>query len=77
MPSRRQSAASLTQARQELRFEEAKVARLEETVEDYAEVERERDELRGLVKELREHVEGLSRVEKEGRAWKARSMQQA
>jgi len=42
------------------------VARLEETVEDYAEVERERDELRGLVKELREEVEGLSRVEKEG-----------
>jgi len=51
------------------------VADLEEKIEDYAEVEREQDALRGLVEELREQVDCLDQVETEGRAAKGRAMQ--
>ena len=45
-------AASLAEARLDLRLEKAKVAGLKEAVEDYEEVERERDELRAMVDAL-------------------------
>jgi len=70
-------AASLTQARQDLRLEKAKVAGLREAVEDYGEVERKRDELRAMVDILEERIGILTKEEEEGRVWRVRSMQQA
>ena len=68
-------AASLAEARLDLRLEKAKVAGLKEAVEDYEEVERERDELRAMVDALEERIEVLSSREEEGRKWRARAMQ--
>jgi hypothetical protein len=70
-------AASLAEARLDLRLEKAKVAGLKEAVEDYEEVERERDELRAMVDALEERIEVLSSREEEGRVWRGKAMQQA
>jgi len=72
-----QVVASLTQARQELRFQASKVAELEKTIEDFGEVEKDRDELRAIVGDLEMQVERLSSEAEEGRVWKGKAMQQA
>jgi len=67
----------LTEARQDLRRETAKVARLEEEREDYGKMERERDELRAMVDVLEERIGVLIVSEEEGKVWRGKSMQQA
>jgi len=70
-------AALLTEARQDLRRETAKVARLEEEREDYGKMERDRDELRAMVDVLEERIGVLIVSEEEGKVWRGKSMQQA
>ena len=72
-----QIAASLAQARQDLRLAAAGLVILKEANEAIVEVERERNELRATVDELRAENGALRVVEGEGRKWKGKSMQQA